>query len=909
MSFGLINPTMDKLLKSFRLNIEYSRAEGLYLFDDKGAMYLDFIAQYGAVPFGYNPPDIVSAVKDFLDSGIPSMVQPSVPIKAIELARALIDMAPGEMAQATFCQSGAEAVETAIKLARSTTGKLKIISTENSFHGKTMGALSATGRDVYQKPFFVPAPGFETIPFDDLDALERKLRLEGNEIAAFLVEPIQGEGGIIIPSEGYLKKAEGLCKNYGVIFIVDEIQTGLGRTGYLFACQRDHVEPDILLLSKALGGGLVPIGVCLSTKNAWNDEFGRLHSSTFANNNFTCAVGIAVLNKLVENNNYLIDNTVKMGSYLMDGLQTIAEKFPGVIKDIRGRGLMLGIEFSSFDGSESFSLKHLAEQGGFTALVAGFLLHIHKVRCAPFLNNPMTLRLQPSLNVSTSEIDVVLKAIENLAEILYYGHYSKLFSYLIDRKITGVVKDYRKQKKPVISSPLMPDEKPSERFAFLIHYPSTDEVAKNNLSFNELSKTELSKILDWEASAEAEPQVLVHMPAIRSKAGKVAEGWLIGTPYSGKHLLEMPRNKAVEHLVKAVDCAKGLGAKIVGLGAYTSVVSRGGADLQGRGIAITSGNSYTIATAFDALIEGAGLMSVNAAESTGSVIGATGSIGRVCALMLANEVERLFLVGNPQKGHASIRRLERLADEIYERGFRSVLMDDIGSIRLTGIARWLKGYLNHLNKVNPGMENQIRTELDKEKPFSFSAFIKDNLADEGLYSVPPIKATISIKYALRNSDLVISASSATANLIGPEDLKPGSIICDVARPPDVSKTVLDNRKDVLVIEGGLVRYPDDICFGQNIGYEPGINLACLSETILLALEGDYGDYSIGSKISLEEVQYLKRLASTHGFGLAQPRNGLGNITPEIVKAVREMSDSQPKSRFEKEVSMVVTPVN
>jgi len=878
---------MDRLLKSFNLDIEYVRAEGLYLYDRKGNIYLDFIAQYGAVPFGYNHPEINAAAQEFLNSGLPAMIQPSVPVKAVELAELLLKLAPGQMTQAIFCQSGAEAVEIAIKLARSTTGKRKIISTDNSFHGKTMGALSATGRPVYQEPFFVPVPGFETVPFNDLQALANKLERENREIAAFIIEPVQGEGGVIVPSEGYLKEVEKLCHKYDVLLVVDEIQTGLGRTGTLFACDREGVQPDILLLSKALGGGLVPLGACLSSQKAWNKDFGRLHSSTFANNNFTCSIGLAVLKILTKNNGELINHTSKMGSYLMEGLKQLSAEYPGVIKYIRGCGLMAGIEFTEFDGSESFSIKYLTEQGGFSAMLAGYLLYNHGLRCAPFLNNPMTLRLQPSLPVSPEQVDSALQAVKSLVQILYYRDYSELYGFLLGRKTGGIVTDFRNTQKPVRGSVLKPGEKPQEKFAFLIHYPAAEDVLKNNPSFAKLCQTETTRLLDWEASLDAPPGVIVHLPAIRSKAGKTAEGWLIGIPYSGKHLVEMPRKKALTVLSEAVLLGKYLGAKIFGLGAYTSVVSRGGADLQGKGIAITSGNSYTIATALDALMEGANMMGVDRSLATGSVIGATGAIGRVCSILLADEVEQLFLVGNPEKEKTSIRRLERLADEIYEQALAKIQTLPAGKVRAKGIARWLEGFIEYLSRYNPRAAEQLCSGTVGDRHFSAASLINNNLARTGKYSSPPLKITVNIRQALIISDLVISASSSTSNLIWPEHLKPGSVICDVARPADVSQAVLENRKDVMVIEGGLVSYPDKICFGQNLGFEPGMNLACLSETMLLALEGNYKDFSIGMKIPVEDIYYLKSLAMKHGFCLASPQNEKGRITSEIAEAIRK----------------------
>ena len=185
--------------------------------------------------------------------------------------------------------------------------------------------MSATGREVYQTPFRAPVADFDKIAFGDLSALEKLLQEQGSEIAGFIVEPVQGEGGIIVAPPGYLKAAQELCRQHGVVFILDEIQTGLGRTGWLFACEKEQVEPDILLLAKALGGGMVPLGVCLSTPQVWNDEFGQLHSSTFANNNFTCAVGLAVLERLMADNGEIIQQAGCKGQYMIDQCRKIQE--------------------------------------------------------------------------------------------------------------------------------------------------------------------------------------------------------------------------------------------------------------------------------------------------------------------------------------------------------------------------------------------------------------------------------------------------------------------------------------------------------------------------------------------------------------------------------------------------------
>jgi Ornithine/acetylornithine aminotransferase len=196
----LLNPTLEKILTAFHLDKIYARGQGSCLTDKNGKSYLDFISQYGAIPFGYNPEFVWQALERVRDLALPSLVQPSLPAEALRLASKLADITPGELCYCTFCQSGTEAVEAAIKLARSATGKEIILSTHNSFHGKTLGALSATGKSSYQEPFRAPAPGFCKVPYNDPAALEAFLSQNQGQVAAFIVEPIQGEGELFQPA-------------------------------------------------------------------------------------------------------------------------------------------------------------------------------------------------------------------------------------------------------------------------------------------------------------------------------------------------------------------------------------------------------------------------------------------------------------------------------------------------------------------------------------------------------------------------------------------------------------------------------------------------------------------------------------------------------------------------------------
>jgi acetylornithine/succinyldiaminopimelate/putrescine aminotransferase/predicted amino acid dehydrogenase len=877
----LLNPTLKEVLATFKLDKNYVQGEGSYLTDDTGIRYLDFIAQYGAVPFGYNPDFVWEALEDVRKRDLPSLVQPSVPGEALKLANLLADCSPGDLCYATFCSSGTEAVEAAIKLARSSTGREFIISTTNSFHGKTLGSLSATGKNSYQTPFRAPAPGFLSITFNDIDSLRQALEDNRGNVAAFIIEPVQGEGGIVVAQPEYLQAAQQLCNQHEVVFIVDEIQTGLGRTGKLFACEHAGVEPDVMLLAKALGGGLVPLGVCLSSPRVWNDDFGMLHSSTFANNQLTCAVGVAVLNELCRDEQSLIKDIAAKGDYMLAKACRLGEVYPEVIKEVRGQGLMLGIEFSSIKDVGSFDMAYMEDQGGFTALLAGFLLNVYQIRLAPFLNNSMTLRLEPTLTISYPEIDRMLEALEVICRILNYQDYASLYRYLIgDNSRPTTINDYRAYARPTKASLLQPGEKATRKFAFLIHYPAPEDVVINNPSFESYSREELYKFMHWE-SLTTEPGVTNYMPAIKSLQGTIAEGWLIGVPLGAREMMNLPNEDTVAIIARAVDLGRDLGAEIVGLGALTSVVTKGGRSVTGRGVAITSGNSLTTLMAIDALFLGAEKMYIDPIAARGGVVGANGSIGRACALMASERLCQMTLFGNPKHPTSSRIRLNSLAKDIFEYARSRMQAGE-----LEGMSLWLDRLSKLLERSNAALSEEYRLRITDGGELSLD-FINEVCGHLDI-SIP-LNTSTDISAHLPSCDLIIATSNNPDYLIYPDDLRPGAVVCDVARPADVAPEVYKQREDVLILEGGLVQYPDTICFGPNLGYRDGVNLACLSETVLLALEGDCQDYSIGNILSLDTVHYLRELARKHGFSLAGLRMGNREINERDIERIYRTS--------------------
>ena len=337
-----LNNQMVRVLKTIGFDARFTRGKGPHLWDAKGDKYLDLLSGWGVFAVGRNHPHIAEALKSVLDADLPNLVQMDVSPLAGRLAQRLLKRTPW-LDKAFFANSGAEAVEAALKFARAATGRAGVIHCENAFHGLTYGPLSAAGDKLYREGFGPLLPDFRAIPFDDLAALERSLR--NRDIAAFLVEPIQGKV-VRPPSQSYLKEAQALCRKYGALFIADEIQTGLGRTGRFLAVEHFGAEPDMVLLAKGLSGGHAPVGVVLMRRDTFGKVFDRMdravvHGSTFAKNDLAMAAGLATLD--VIENEKLIENAAVKGERLMRALKGLMGQVE-YIKDVRGLGLMLALE-------------------------------------------------------------------------------------------------------------------------------------------------------------------------------------------------------------------------------------------------------------------------------------------------------------------------------------------------------------------------------------------------------------------------------------------------------------------------------------------------------------------------------------------------------------------------------------
>lgn len=404
-----VNPYLVKMLGLIGFNKSFVRAEGTKVWDNTGKQYVDFLGGYGALNLGHNPRAILEAIKKIMDR--PNILQAALNPIAAALAKNIAAITPGELRMTFFSNSGAEAVEGAIKTARAATGRKKLLYCEGSFHGKTLGALSITGREKYRTPFQPLLEDVFHVSFGDMESL--KNALAGEAVAAFILEPIQGEGGIIVPPEGYLQQARTLCDRSGTLLIVDEVQTGFGRTGKLFACEHENIVPDILCLAKSLGGGVIPIGATVAKESVWNRAYGSmekclLHTSTFGGNSMAAAAGMAALQEIYEQG--LVEQSNQKGKYFIDRLKNLQKEYP-IIKDVRGKGLMIGLEFHTMGGI----FKKLSEEY-VGALVAGELLNRYGLITAYTLNNPNVIRLEPPLIITYEEIDYMVDALEAICK-------------------------------------------------------------------------------------------------------------------------------------------------------------------------------------------------------------------------------------------------------------------------------------------------------------------------------------------------------------------------------------------------------------------------------------------------------------------------------------------------------------
>lgn len=381
--------------------------EGSVFRDVNGKEFIDMLGGYGIYNVGHRHPKVLKAVRDQLEKQAIHSQELIDPLRT-QLAHLVSLVTPGDLQYAFFTNSGTESVEGCLKMAMLATGRHHFIGATGAFHGKTLGALGGTSKAVFREPF-LPLLHWTHVPFGDIDSLKTMMTafdFSGDRVAAVVLEPIQGEGGINVPPPGYLGAVRELCDKFGTVLIFDEIQSGMGRSGDMWACDQEGVVPDLMALGKAFGGGVMPIGACVGTPKTWEKyiENPFLHTTTFGGNPLACAAAIATINVLLEED--MPKQAKEKGEYLLPKFEELARKYPKVLKGGRGRGLMLGMEFTSNDIGYEIAKNLFARQ----ILISGTYI------------NSRVLRVEPPLVISYEQLDKFVEALEDSIKAVYKSH-------------------------------------------------------------------------------------------------------------------------------------------------------------------------------------------------------------------------------------------------------------------------------------------------------------------------------------------------------------------------------------------------------------------------------------------------------------------------------------------------------
>ncbi len=417
-----VNPQWVRLLDLLDMNVHYERCLGAELFAEDGTCYLDFLSGYCVHNTGHNHPHIVHALMQELERSGPVMLQSHVPELAGELAQRLCALAGGNLTKAFFCSSGSEGVEAAIKFARTTTRRNGLLACTDAFHGLTCGALSLMDNSFWREGFGPLLADSTVIAFDDLDALEQELKTR--KYAAFFVEPVQSEGGIRVPAPHYLSSAQQLCKRYGTLLVLDEVQTAMFRTGRFLAAQHFEVQPDMVILAKALSGGLIPVGAVLMTEEISEAMYSSLqraivHTSTYGENGLAMRAGLATLDVLEREG--LGRRSIELGSLLRDSLNAALapyEMFAGT----RGLGLLSGIEFrppTRLSLKLSFQAFRAIHTAMFGQMLVMRLFRQEKILTQMCGNNFMVLKTAPPLIANEEQIHSFVNSAERVVSEMH----------------------------------------------------------------------------------------------------------------------------------------------------------------------------------------------------------------------------------------------------------------------------------------------------------------------------------------------------------------------------------------------------------------------------------------------------------------------------------------------------------
>ena len=418
-----VNPQMPRVLGTLEFDRFYVKGEGCYLVDDKGDRYLDFLSGFGVFALGRGHPAVVRALHDALDADLPNLVQMDCALLPGVLAEQLVARSHPGIERVFFTNSGAEAIETAIKFARAATKRTRILYCDHAFHGLTTGALALNGGREFRNGFGPLLPGCDMIPFGDAAALARELRR--GDVAAFIVEPIQGKGVNLAPDE-FWPEAQSLCRRHKALMVLDEVQAGLGRSGTFFCHEQFGITPDIITVSKALSGGYVPVGAMLSSAAVSDSVFSSMdravvHSSTFSTNQLAMVAGLATLQAFDDED--ILDRVRRTGKAFTKALQPLVERHE-LLHEVRGMGLMIGLVFgepTSPGARRRYRMIEALRPALFSQMIVVPLFHRHRILTQVAADNMNVVKLLPPLIAGDDEVELFTDALDDVLSSAQQG--------------------------------------------------------------------------------------------------------------------------------------------------------------------------------------------------------------------------------------------------------------------------------------------------------------------------------------------------------------------------------------------------------------------------------------------------------------------------------------------------------
>ncbi|MBC7544108.1 MAG: aminotransferase class III-fold pyridoxal phosphate-dependent enzyme, partial [Candidatus Sericytochromatia bacterium] len=745
------------------------------------------------------------------------------------------------------------------------------LALERAFHGKTSGASQVTYNPDYREPFSRIGVHCEFLPPNDPHAWDRAIvratvrtwdvrsdqgRLVLIEkpwvnVSAILIEPIQGEGGIHPLEPADATRIRTLADTHSIPVIIDEIQSGMGRTGAFLASTACGIRGDYYTLAKSLGGGIAKIGAVMIDQARYRPSFGLKQTSTFAEDDLSCRIAIAAL--ALHDRENVPARCQRLGDHLIGRLQALVARFPGILHDVRGRGLMIGLEFCPQDHNPSNVIRMLSDQGFLGYAIAGYMVHEEGFRVAPTLSAATTIRLEPSAFIDPAHLDRFCDAMARLCTILERGNAYRFTRYIVGLAHPGDtadVADFRERARKTRRE----EPRCEKRVAFVSHLISAKDAVHWDPSLAQLAK---GAVEHYQLAAHRilGPSVYdqVH---VTSTLGETVHLSVYGLNLTSKSIVAAMRARDTDWIVKlieeAVSRARDNGCQVVGLGGYASIVTDNGKRLSERGLSITTGNSLTVGMGLESLRRAAKERGIALETATLGVVGATGNIGSVYARMMAADVHGLVLVG---RGVSA--RLEQVAWQIYE--------DALTQIEAGGFVRGVAAAIVGTSAVQTALAQGPDGRGDQ----AGEALGRALMAEMG--EAVPIRISEEAD-ALRTCQLIVAATSSPTPVIYPSHLGDHpTIICDISVPEDVAPEMATERPDVCVIKGGLVAMPHDPEF--RIGGVPlpdGLAFACMAETLLLGLMGVRDNFSYGP-VEPDKVRQVMAWAAINGFNLGDDK--------------------------------------